>query len=174
MGGNFDFEVDERTNNLNDQSRNDDGGKEIGHHKEAHQPKEYAIADNVDDVGHKSALSLAHLMTCPPIDCAIHANGYDGEYPSEQDDNARKGQTIGGGKLIEITKQQQKCRRYRWKVERMEEPRDYFGSEQRIFVAQGLLFGGHSEKYLAGGTSRKRSQLSAQSGFRDVELFAVF
>lgn len=148
MGGNFDFEVDERANNLNDESRNDDGGEEIGHHKEAHQPKEDAITDNVDDVGHKSAFSLAHLMACPPIDCAIHTNGNDGEYPSEQDDNARKCQTIGGGQLIEVTKQQQKSSRHRWKVEGMEEPRDYFGCEQRIFVAQRLLFDGHSGKYL--------------------------
>lgn len=148
MGGNFDFEVDKCTNNLNDESRNDDGGEEIGHHKEAHQPKEDAITDNVDDVGHKSALALAHLMTCPPIDCAIHANGYDGEYPSKQNDNARKCQTIGGGKLIEITKQQQKRNCYRWKVEGMEEPRNYFGREQRIFVAQRLLFGGHSGEVL--------------------------
>lgn len=148
MGGNFDFEVDERANNLNDESRNDDGGKEIGHHKETHQPKEDAITDNVDDVGHKSAFSLAHLMACPPIDCAIHANGYDGEYPSKQNDNDRKCQTIGGGKLIEITKQQQKSSRHRWKVEGMEEPRDYFGSEQRIFITQRLLFGGHSGEVL--------------------------
>ena len=148
MGGNFDFEVDERANNLNDESRNDNGGKEIGHHKEAHQPKEYAIADNVDDVGHKSAFSLAHLMACPPIDRAIHANGYDGEYPREQDNNARKCQTIGSGKLIEITKQEQKRNCYRWKVEGMEEPRDYFGSEQCIFVAQRLLLVGHSGEVL--------------------------
>ena len=148
MGGNFYFEVDERANNLNDESRNDDGGEEIGHHKEAHQPKEDAITDNVDDVGHKSAFSLAHLMACPPIDCAILANGYDGEYPSKHDDTARKCQTIGSGKLIEITKQQQKRNCYRWKVEGMEEPRDYFGSEQRIFVAQRLLFGGHSGEVL--------------------------
>lgn len=148
MGGNFDFEVDERANNLNDQSRNDDGGEEIGHHKEAHQRKEDAITDNVDDVGHKSTFSLAHLMACPPIDGAIHTNGNDGEYPSEQDDNTRKCQTIGGGQLIEVTKQQQKSSRHRWEVEGMEEPRDYFGSEQRIFVAQRLLFDGHSGKYL--------------------------
>ena len=148
MGGNFYFEVDERANNLNDESRNDDGGEEIGHHKEAHQPKEDTIADNVDDVRHKSAFSLAHFMACPPIDCAIHANGYDGKYPREQDNNTRKRQTIGSGKLIEITKQQQKSSRHRWKVEGMEEPRDYFGSEQSIFVAQRLLLGGHSGKVL--------------------------
>ena len=106
MGGNFDFEVDERANNLNDESRNDDGGKEIGHHKEAHQPKEYAIADNVDDIGHKSTLALAHLVTGPSVDGAIHADGDERKHPREEDDNARKGKAVGVGQLIQIAKHQ--------------------------------------------------------------------
>ena len=122
MGRNFDFQVDQCANNLNEQARHDDRGEEEGHAIEAHEEKKATIADDVDDIGHKSAFALAHLVAGPSVDGAIHADGDERKHPGEEDDNARKGKAVGVGQLIQIAKDQQKCDCHRGKVEGMEKP----------------------------------------------------
>ena len=76
------------------------------HAIEAHEEKKATIADYVDDIGHKSTLALAHLVTGPSVDGAIHADGDEGKHPREEDDNACKGKAVGVGQLIQIAKHQ--------------------------------------------------------------------
>jgi hypothetical protein len=71
MHADFEENVANGAQDLNDQSTQDDTKGIARHTHIVHEIEQYGIADYRDDVGHKAAFALSHLVMCPTVDLAI-------------------------------------------------------------------------------------------------------
>lgn len=139
MSRDFNPDVGDGTNDLEQEGGHHHRRKEVGDVERFHQNVQTAVADDIDDIRYETAFAAAHLMACPTVDATIEVDRCQGKYPSKEYHDGSKGKAIAVVELVEVTEHQQQRDGHRREIKRCEERRN--GLRRKDDVLVGHLLG---------------------------------